>query len=83
MENIFKIFGCFVFLNSKSSKKKNELKKNKAGGWGDFPVVQWLRLHAPNTGGPSSILGQGTRSHMLQLKGLHIPTKIEYPVCCS
>ena len=25
--------------------------------------VQWLRLHAPNTGGPSSISGQGTRSH--------------------
>ena len=31
-------------------------------------VVQWLRLRAPNAGGPGSILGQGTRSHMLQLK---------------
>ena len=30
-------------------------------------VVQWLRLHAPNAGGPGSIPGQGTRSHMLQL----------------
>ena len=31
-------------------------------------VVQRLRIHAPNIGGPGSILGQGTRSHMLQLK---------------
>ena len=29
---------------------------------------QWLRLHAPNAGGPGSIPGQGTRSHMPQLK---------------
>ncbi|TEA38635.1 hypothetical protein DBR06_SOUSAS110563, partial [Sousa chinensis] len=27
-------------------------------------VVQWLRLQAPNAGGPGSIPGQGTRSHM-------------------
>ena len=25
-------------------------------------MVQWLRLPAPNAGGPGSILGQGTRS---------------------
>ena len=31
-------------------------------------VVQWLRLHAPNAGRPGSIPGQGTRSHMLQLR---------------
>ena len=35
-------------------------------------VVQWLRLHAPNSGDPDSIPGQITRSHMLQLK---------YPAC--
>ncbi|TEA31633.1 hypothetical protein DBR06_SOUSAS7710076, partial [Sousa chinensis] len=29
-------------------------------------VVQWLRLHARNTGGLGSIPGQGTRSHMPQ-----------------
>ena len=34
-------------------------------------VVQWLRLLAPNAGGPGSIPDQGTRSHMLQLK-VHI-----------
>ena len=27
----------------------------------DFLAVQWLRLHAPNAGGPSSIPGQGTK----------------------
>ena len=30
-------------------------------------VVQWLRLRAPNAGGPGSIPGQGTRSHVPQL----------------
>ena len=29
-------------------------------------VVQWLRLCAPNAGGPGSVPGQGIRSHMLQ-----------------
>ncbi|TEA25280.1 hypothetical protein DBR06_SOUSAS1010184, partial [Sousa chinensis] len=33
-------------------------------------VVQWLRLCAPNAGGPGLISGQGTRSHMLQLRVL-------------
>ena len=32
---------------------------------GTFLVVQWLRLQAPNAGGPGSIPGQGTRSPML------------------
>ena len=31
-------------------------------------VVQWLRFCASSGGGPGSIPGQGTRSHMLQLK---------------
>ena len=31
-------------------------------------VVQWLRLWAPSPGGPGLILGQGARSHMLQLR---------------
>ena len=39
-------------------------------------VVQWLRLHAPNTGGLGSIPSQGTRFHMLQLKILHVAKKI-------
>ena len=51
-------------------------------------VVQWLRLWAPKAGGPGSILGQGTRSHMPQLR-VHMPqlktpydtTKVEHPLC--
>ncbi|TEA37634.1 hypothetical protein DBR06_SOUSAS5310072, partial [Sousa chinensis] len=31
----------------------------------------WLRLCSPNAGGLGSIPGQGTRSHMPQLKTLH------------
>ena len=31
-------------------------------------MAWWLRLCAPNAGGPRSILGQGTRSHVLQLE---------------
>ena len=37
-------------------------------------MVQWLRLWAPNAGGPGWIPGQGTRSHMLQLKFVHAAT---------
>ncbi|TEA33197.1 hypothetical protein DBR06_SOUSAS8010046, partial [Sousa chinensis] len=44
-------------------------------------VVQWLRLCAPNARGPGSIPGQGTRTHMPQLKILHAAT--EEPICCS
>ena len=35
-------------------------------------MVQWIRLRAPNAGGPGSIPGQGTRSHM------HAATKSLY-----
>ena len=31
-------------------------------------MVQWLRLHTPNAGGLGLILGQGIRSHVLQLR---------------
>ena len=38
-----------------------------------FLVVQGLTLHAPNAGAPGLIPGQGTRSHMPQLKKNNIP----------
>ena len=31
-------------------------------------VVQWLKLHTPNAGDLGSIPGQGTRSHMPQVR---------------
>ena len=40
-------------------------------------VVQWLRPSALNPGDPGLIHGQGTRSHMLQLKILHAATKTQ------
>ena len=36
--------------------------------FGTFLMVQWLRLRVLKAGGLSSIPGQGTRSHMLQLR---------------
>ena len=51
-------------------------------------MVLGLRLHAPNTGDMGSIPGQGTRSHMLQLRVcmlqlniLHAAMKIGDPTC--
>ena len=43
-------------------------------------AIQWLRISSPNAGGPGSIPGQGTRSHMPQLKILRATTKNEDPV---
>ena len=42
-------------------------------------MIQGLRFHAPNPGGPGSIPGQGTKSHTLQLKILHAATKTWCP----
>ena len=60
---------------------------NKAG---NSLVVQWLRLQAPNAGGLGLSPGQGTRSHMPQLR-VHMPVlkilpaamKIGDPTCCN
>ena len=41
--------------------------------WRDFPGVQWLRLHTPNSGGLGLIPGRGTRSHIR--KSLHAGAK--------
>ena len=40
--------------------------------------VQWVRLHAPNAGGPGLIPGRGTMSHMPQLRSLNATTKRSY-----
>ena len=41
-------------------------------------MVQWLRLHAPITGGQGSIPGQGTKSHMRQLRVRILQLKIPH-----
>ena len=53
-------------------------------------VLQWVRLHASNAGGLGLILGQGTKSHMPQLRACMsepmIPCavkEIEDPTCCN
>ena len=38
-------------------------------------MAEWLRLCASSAGGMGLIPGQGTRSHLLQLKILHAATK--------
>ena len=43
--------------------------------WGSSLVIFWLRFWAPFTGGLGRIPGQGTRSHMPQLKILYVTTK--------
>ena len=40
-------------------------------------VVLGLRLHAPNAGGLGLISGQGTRSHMLQLRVHMLQQKLQ------
>ena len=58
-----------------SFKLKHGFKKTHSG---TSLVVQWLRLRAPNAGGLGSIPGQGTRSHMPQLKILRATTKTQH-----
>ena len=41
-------------------------------------MVQWLRLHDLSAGGPGLIPGQGTRSHVPQLR-VRMPKD---PTCC-
>ena len=42
-------------------------------------MVQWLRLHAPNTEGPGSIPGQGTRARMPQLRAHMLQRRSRVP----
>ena len=56
------------FINDPGSPEINILS-------GPSLVVQWLRLHAPNAGVLGSIVGQGTRSHTLQLRDQAQPNK--------
>ena len=49
-----------------------ELGLTQEEGYGTVLVVQWLRLQVPTVGGPGLVPGQGTRSHMPQLR-VYVP----------
>ena len=62
------VFFCFFvfFFNPAQTKMGNN--GSFTNGIKTSLAVQWLRLHAPNAGGLSLILGRGARSHMPQLR---------------
>ena len=65
----------FIFSSAQRSKQYHWLPENRESllfwrrwWFGTALVVQWLRLRALSAEGLGSIPGQGTRSHVLQLK---------------
>ena len=54
----------------------------KNDNYGTFLVIQWLRLRAPNAGGPGVTAGRGPRSYMSQ-QGLKIPCAAVTKTQCS
>ena len=60
LENWFLLWESSIEVSCGSLLKESQL--------GTSLVTQWLRLHAPNAGGPFSIPDQGTRSHISQLR---------------
>ena len=80
-------FGCTLtqmVCTEETAKKELWLQYQKGtsgegvAGMGASLVVQCLRLHGPNTGGPGAIPGWGTRDHMLQLKIPHAKAKTQH-----
>ena len=63
-------------IDQRNKKKKNVQKSTHK----DFLGGLVAKLCAPNAEGQGSIPGQGTRSHMLQLKISHVTTKMEDPM---
>ena len=55
--------------------------ENKQHWGGTMLVVQWLRLHDPNAGGPDSISRQGTGPHMPQQRVCTPQLEQEIPCC--
>ena len=51
--------------------------------WGTSLMVQWLRLHIPNAGGPGLIPGRGTRSHMPQLRVCMLQRRSKIPCAAT
>ena len=67
---------CFPHLTEEEAEaQKCEVICAKGNETGTSLVAQWLRLCTPNTGGPGSVPGRGTRVHMPQLEILHDAAK--------
>ena len=69
---------------------QNEFPNKRTSIFGTSLVVQWLRVHALNTGGPDTIPDKGIRSYtlqprvrMLQVKISHVPKKFKDFVCLN
>ena len=56
----------------KKKKKRPSVRWEYKKDSGDLPGGGWLRLHAPSAGGLGLIPGQGTKSHVQQLR-VHMP----------
>ena len=69
----YQVFSIRQWLGSRPEKCPNGLSRTCL-------VIQWLRLHTLNAGASSSILGQGTRAHVPQLKILHASSNIIYDI---
>ena len=54
-------------FTDKQQKKSSHVDQDK-GALRTSPVVQWLRLLAPNAGDQDLIPGRGARSHITQLR---------------
>ena len=75
--NCTKIGGKFQSSEAGISINQLSGEKGKKKKGGTSLVVQCPRLHNPNARGLGSILGQGTRSHIPQLKTLNATTTIK------
>ena len=64
------VYGHFFSLNSPLIIISMHLEVKKQ----TVLVVQWLRVCSPSAGDPDSLPGQGTGSHMPQLRVLCAPT---------
>ena len=71
---------CFMILVGSRGKQQPVKIRLKIDLLGTSLVVQWIGLRTLNAGGPGSIPGQGTRSHMhAAAESLHVKTK--KPMC--
>ena len=69
-----------LYINYTSIKKRERkspiFTDHNNDGCGTSLAVQWLRLQASNAGGPDSVPGWRTRSHVLKLRGCMFQLKI-------